>query len=203
MKKFIIIICILAVGFAGGFYLSRSPLFNSFVDHIHVPPNSAQTATDISDKPSDNNSTSITKDEAAAIALHDADINPVSIYNMRSHLDNYYGTDIYDVRFDTEDKQYNYNINKKNGDILAMDYEVDERYLRNMPDNPVSEQEAVNLVARNIQGVHPNDIRLHHDYDDNYLEYDGIVIVDNIRYEFTINADKGIITEWDVDYMAR
>lgn len=200
MKKIIAVICILVVGFAGGFYLSRSPLLSSFTNQKSSAPT---VSTESSGKSADAESGSITEDDAHTIALHDADVSPGAIYNMRSRAENYYGVDIYDVEFDTEDKHYNYNIDRQNGNILAKDYEVDERYLRNLPDNPVSEQQAVDLIVQNIPGAQPNDIRLHRDHDDHYLEYEGKITVDNVRYEFTINADKGIITEWDEDYKTR
>ena len=198
MKKIIAVICILIVGFAGGFYLSRSSLFSSFAKQSPVSSNSARTsAANTSNQTTD---TAITEDDAKAIALHDADVTPNGIYNMRAHAENYYGVDIYDVEFDTEDKQYNYNIDRQNGNVLAMDYEVDERYLRTMPDNFLSEQQAVDLAVRNIPGAQPSDIQLRRDHDDDYLEYEGRAVINNISYEFTINGDKGIITEWDIDY---
>lgn len=198
MKKVIAVICILVIGFIGGFYLSNSSLFNSSNNQKPATASNAPATTN-SNKPATNNG-NITEDEAQTIALHDANVSPNGIYNMRSHAENYYGVDIYDVEFDTEDKQYNYNIDRQNGDIYSMDYEVDDRYLRNLPDNPISEQEAIDLVMQNISGAQTSDIKLRRDHDDHYAEYEGQAIVNNVRYEFTINADKGIIKEWDVDY---
>lgn len=198
MKKIIAVICILIVGFACGFYLSNSQLISPFNTN-----NTKQSSTTL---PVENKSSStgeITEDDAKAIALHDANVDINAIYNMRSHAENYYGIDIYDVEFDTDNTEYNYNIDRQSGTVIAMDYEIDERYLRNLPEKNISQQEAIDLVVKNIPGIQPADVQIRQGHDDHYLEYEGRATLDNTRYEFTINADKGLITEWEIDRKAR
>lgn len=201
MKKFIGAVCILIVGFACGFYLSGLSVFSSFnADNT----NNAQQNTAVSSANGKSSSGSeITEDEARVIALHDAGVDLNAIYNMRVHAENYYGVDIYDVEFDTNDKEYNYNIDRRNGTVIAMDYEIDERYLRDVSGKFISQQEAVDLAVQNIPGAEPADIQIRQEHDDHYSEYEGRAVVDNTHYEFTINADKGIITEWKVDRKVR
>ena len=200
MKKFIGVVCILIVGFACGFYLSGAQVFSSFnTDNTNTKQSAPLPAS--TDKTS--SGSEITEDEARVIALHDANVDLNAIYNLRVHAENYYGIDIYDVEFDTNDKEYNYNIDRQSGAVIAMDYEIDERYLRDVPGKFISQQEAVDLAVQNIPGAKAADIQIRQGHDDHYAEYEGRAVVDNTRYEFTINADKGLITEWEVDRKTR
>lgn len=185
------------VGFACGFYLSGAQVFSSF------NTNTKQSAPLPASTDKTSSGSEITEDEARVIALHDANVDLNAIYNLRVHAENYYGIDIYDVEFDTNDKEYNYNIDRQSGAVIAMDYEIDERYLRDVPGKFISQQEAVDLAVQNIPGAKAADIQIRQGHDDHYAEYEGRAVVDNTRYEFTINADKGLITEWEVDRKAR
>ena len=42
-------------------------------------------------------------------------------------------------------------------------------------------------------------IRTHLDYDDGRLEYEGKIIYNSMEYEFSIDANTGNVTGWDVE----
>ena len=60
----------------------------------------------------------ITRDEAVQIALKDANLTPEEIFDLEAELDQERGTLHYDVDFEKDGKDYDYEIHAETGEIL-------------------------------------------------------------------------------------
>lgn len=138
----------------------------------------------------------ISKDDAINIATESSGLDLSTIYNLNVKAKDYYDLDIYDVEFMADNKEYNYNIDRKTGEIVAMDYEVDKKYFSHLTGKPITEEDARNLIADKVSGVSAKSIQLVSDHEDNYEQFEGKFMHDNIEYEFKINKDTGVIVEW-------
>ena len=70
--------------------------------------------------------TLLTADEAIAIALKDAGLQKDQIRDLDAELDNDNGTPHYDVDFEKDNRDYDYEIHAETGKILSWDQERDD-----------------------------------------------------------------------------
>ncbi len=203
-----IVLCILVVGFFAGYKISGADL-NFLVDDKKTATQSAVLPQSSSTDKNSNtqnrktqvqdNNGSISVEEAKQIAVEDAGIDENNIYKMRARQENYYGVDIYDVDFESGSKEYSYNIDIATGDIIAKDYEVSDRYWKNIQGKQISEQEAVDLVLNEIGGGSPQDVQMKVEHDDGRVMYEGRTAYNGVKYEFEIDGDSGMIVDWKMD----
>lgn len=78
---------------------------------------------------------------------------------METKIENYYGKDVYDIEFNVDNKEYNYNVDMYSGEILSMDYEIDKRYYAKLTGNSIDEIDAIKLVKTQIPNCNTNDIK--------------------------------------------
>ena len=87
---------------------------------------------------------------AFMIALDDADVPHDDAYNIKVEQDGDNGIPVYDIEFETNYGDYDYEIAIENGAIVKADYEVDEQWLDRLGGNPVSVEEAKNIVLEKV-----------------------------------------------------
>ena len=129
----------------------------------------------------------------------------------------------YDVQFSVDEKEYSYDINGANGEILSADVETNGTAAQNntagktddtagtnsgTDDTPstnsgtaaadvaVSEADARAAALERVPGATDADIRMELEYDDGYYIYEGDVIYDQKEYEFEIDAQTGNFLKW-------
>lgn len=68
-------------------------------------------------------------------------------YNIKNETDRDHGIPIYDIEFETEYGDYDFEIAIDGGRIVGADYEVDEERLNTLSGSPVSMEEATEIVA--------------------------------------------------------
>ena len=135
------------------------------------------------------------------------------------------GRKVYEVRFDVEGTEYDYEISGRDGQILSADTEristvdttdragttdtagtadtagtTDKEKSGNSQNNAealgISIEEAEKIALERVPGASENDIRIQSDYDDGKYKYEGDIIYDGKEYEFEIDASTGTILEW-------
>ena len=135
------------------------------------------------------------------------------------------GRKVYEVRFDVEGTEYDYEISGRDGQILSADTEristvdttdragttdtagtadtagtTDKEKSGNSQNNAqalgISIEEAEKIALERVPGASENDIRIQSDYDDGKYKYEGDFIYDGKEYEFDIDASTGTILEW-------
>ena len=158
----------------------------------------------------------IGKEAALEAALADAGVRESDTTRLRvsSEIDD--GRKVYEVRFDVEGTEYDYEISGRDGQILSADTEristvdttgtadtagtTDKEKSGNSQNNAealgISIEEAEKIALERVPGASENDIRIQSDYDDGKYKYEGDIIYDGKEYEFEIDASTGTILEW-------
>lgn len=142
----------------------------------------------------------IDADQALSIALEDAGVSKDDLFSYKTERDRDDGMSIYEIEFETEYGDYSYEIAADGGRIMGIDFEVNERWFRSAEGAPVTEDEAKALVQSYVSGSATEDIYIREDRDDGRSYYEGDLRHDGVRYEFEIDQNTGIITDWSTDY---
>ena len=142
----------------------------------------------------------IDAEQALSIALADAGVSEDDIYSYKTERDRDDGMSVYEVEFETDYCDYSYEIETDGGRIISADYDVDDRYIRSLEDSPITEEDAKAIVQSKVPGSSSEDIRIREERDDGRSYYEGDLRYDGVRYEFEIDQNTGIITDWSADY---
>ena len=161
------------------------------------PAPSAQTAPAGQSAPA---SGEISGDEALAIALDNASVPEPNAYNVKVERDGDNGIPIWDIEFETEYGDYDFEVAISGGRIVGADYEVDEEWLDRLSRHgggPLSAGQAQDIVAAKAPDASSFLIREEHS--DGRLCYEGEAYGDDIKYEFELDAATGVIYDWNAD----
>lgn len=141
----------------------------------------------------------ISTDNALSIALNYAGVSADQAYNVKIDRDKDAAIPVYDVEFETNDSDYDVEVDMHSGDIVSSDYEVKDEWARRQAWNPMSMTEAKNLVLSKVPDASPQDVQLRQDIDDGAPRYEGRLLTGTMYYEFEIDPDTGIILDWKAD----
>lgn len=141
----------------------------------------------------------ISTDNALSIALNYAGVSADQAYNVKIDRDEDAAIPVYDVEFETNDSDYDVEVDMHSGDIVSSDYEVKDEWARRQAWNPMSMTEAKNLVLSKVPDASPQDVQLRQDIDDGAPRYEGRLLTGTMYYEFEIDPDTGIILDWKAD----
>lgn len=141
----------------------------------------------------------ISTDNALSIALNYAGVSADQAYNVKIDRDKDAAIPVYDVEFETNDSDYDVEVDMHSGDIVSSDYEVKDEWARRQAWNPMSMTEAKNLVLSKVPDASPQDVQLRQDIDDGAPRYEGRLLTGTMYYEFEIDPDMGIILDWKAD----
>lgn len=153
---------------------------------------------------------SIGSDAAVSAALRDAGLKREDALRIESDFDRENGKYIFNVKFDADGKEYEYDINAKTGEIIDKDIENDKK-------TPVTSKaseaestkasadkdadiEKAKQIALSDAGVSAADaefIKAKADIDDGIKVFDIEFIAGSKEYEYEINASSGRIIEKD------
>ena len=141
----------------------------------------------------------ISGDEALAIALDNASVPEPNAYNVKVERDGDNGIPIWDIEFETEYGDYDFEVAISGGRIVGADYEVDDEWLDRLGGSPVTAEEAKTLLAGKAPGASAGDIALREERSDGRTRYEGEFYGDGIKYEFELDAATGVIYDWNAD----
>lgn len=141
----------------------------------------------------------ISRKEVLAIALDNAGVPEGDAYNIKNETDRDHGIPIYDIEFETEYGDYDFEIAMDSGRIVGADYEVDEEWLDALGGNPVTAEEAASIVAGKIPGASAADVSVREESGDGRGRYEGELFLDGMKYEFEIDPQTGRIFDWNAD----
>lgn len=142
------------------------------------------------------------KEAALQTALKDAGVSEADASRIRVTMDRDDGMIVYEVQFDVNQTEYDYEILADNGQIISADIERWDDESRGgqnlMADAAVAvgSDEAAETALAKVPGASERDIRIELDYDDGRYKYEGNIIYSGTEYEFEIDADSGKILEW-------
>ena len=141
----------------------------------------------------------ISREEALAIALDNAGVPEGDAYNIKNETDRDHGIPIYDIEFETEYGDYDFEIAIDGGRIVGADYEVDEEWLDALGGSQVSLEEAAAIAAGKVPGSSAADVTIWEESGDGRGRYEGELSFDSMKFEFEIDPQTGIIFDWNAD----
>lgn len=141
----------------------------------------------------------ITGEQALDLAMENAGVSADDAYNIKVEKDGDNGIPIYDIEFETHYGDYNFEVAIEDGRIVGADYEVDEEWIRRLGEKSISAEQAKDLIQSKIPGVPRDEIRIWEERGDGRIRFEGEVYHQNIKYEFEIDAQTGVIFDWNAD----
>ena len=148
----------------------------------------------------------ITVDQAKEIALKNANLTNDQVSFIRTETDFDNGLEKYDIEFYHENKEYDYEINAINGEIIEYDYDVENYNVSEKQEVSVNPSEITLEQAKDIALKHANlssdqvtFVRDKIDFDNGVKKYDIEFYYENKEYDYEINAINGEIIEYDYD----
>lgn len=141
----------------------------------------------------------ISREEALAIALANAGVPEGDAYNVKTETDSDNGIPLYDIEFETDYGDYDFEVAMADGRIVGADYEVDEEWLDALDGSPVTAEEAASIVAGKVSGASAADVSVWKESGDGRGRYEGELFLDGMKYEFEIDPQTGRIFDWNAD----
>ena len=141
----------------------------------------------------------ISREEALAIALANAGVPEGDAYNVKNETDSDNGIPIYDIEFETDYGDYDFEVAMADGRIVGADYEVDEEWLDALDGSPVTAEEATSIVAGKVSGASAADVSVWEESGDGRGRYEGELFLDGTKYEFELDPRTGRIFDWTAD----
>ena len=136
--------------------------------------------------------------KAKEIALAHAKVKEADAKFTKVKLDKDDGKAEYEIEFYVGKKEYDYDIDAVTGAVKK--YEVDavsQASCKVSDKDMISEKAAKDTALAKVPGASQSDIRKFKlDKDNGKLEYDGTIVFGGKKFEFSIDAKSGKITEW-------
>ena len=150
----------------------------------------------------------LTAREAETIAIEHAQVGGTEVILLPTELD--YDDGAYEVEFFSGDKEYEYKINAKTGEILHSKVETEPASAPQQPvatEPPAAEEkltrEWAEEIALNHAGLTKDQVtrlKTEFDYDDGRPEYSVEFRHNGWEYDYEIHAQTGKILDWDKEY---
>ena len=151
-------------------------------------------------------------EKAKEIALSDLGVSAADVVFKKTELDFENRTMVYEIEFVNNNVEYEYVIDALDGEIIYVDREYERKNSTYNPqpstnvdnagmNNLIGEAKAKQIALANA-GVSESQIkglRIVRDYDDGIVKYEIDFYVDNIEYEYEINAKTGAIIKVEKD----
>lgn len=168
-----------------------------------APESAVSVAPEQQEVPSDSSASQtsgeIDQDKALSIAMENASVPEDDAYNIKVERDGDNSIPIYDIEFETDYGDYDFEVAIDDGRIVGADYEVNEEWLSRLGGSPVSQEDAKIIAASKIPGSSREDIRIQEEGDDGRTRYEGWCQFNNMEYEFEMDPETGIIFDWNAD----
>ena len=164
-----------------------------------------QNAAGTTDQTGSNSGTQdIGEDAALQAALEAAGVSESDASRLRISKDRDDGRVVYEIRFDVDQTEYDYDVLASDGQILSSDVELrnddrdddDDRNRGSNADVAISREEAIDIALAKVPGATESDIRIELDHDDGRYKYEGNIIYERVEYDFEIDANSGDVLEW-------
>ena len=120
-------------------------------------------------------------------------------YNVKNETDSDNGIPLYDIEFETDYGDYDFEVAMADGRIVGADYEVDEEWLDALGGSPITVEEAADIVAGKVSGADAADVSVREESGDGRGRYEGELFLDDMKYEFEIDPQTGRIFDWTAD----
>ncbi len=150
----------------------------------------------------------ISADEAKRIALEHAGLSESEVWDLEAERDVERGVQVYDVSFETEGYDYDYDINAVTGEIVRADKERDRNNKSSQPAKTTAAttaqstdyigEEAAKKAAFDHAGLKESDVwelKCKLEREDGIMVYDISFETDGYDYDYEINATTGAVVK--------
>ncbi len=167
--------------------------------------NGQQSNNSVGNQQSNSGETSITLEEAKQIALNHAGLSSSQVSFIKSEMDFDDRIKKYDIEFCYQNKEYDYEINATNGQILGYDYDVENYTIQdNQTVNTtiaISTEKVKEIVLNhaNLTSSQVSFVKTELDFDDGMQKYEIEFYFNNKEYNYEIDANTGNILKYEVD----
>jgi uncharacterized membrane protein YkoI len=141
-------------------------------------------------------SSSIGTENAKNFAFADAGVDPVSASNVRAEFDYEHGQFVYEVEFVSGNSEYEYWVKASDGTVVKKQVEIITKDGSNVVATAEISLDKAKEIALADAGLIITDVTFTEeklDVDDGTSVYDIDFFVDNVEYEYEINAVTGAI----------
>ena len=129
--------------------------------------------------------------QAAKSAIAQAGVE--NAYDVEAELDYEKGKPVYEVEFESNGREYDYDINAETGAVVKSEKETTTE------DIGKEKAKEIALQHAGVAETETTRLRVERDYDDGRLEYQIEFRVGNKEYEYEVDAKTGNIHERDFD----
>ena len=172
-------------------------------EKLSTNQSSSTTSSSSSSSTTNNNSSTsnlLGKDKVKSIVLADAGVASTDAEFTKIKLEYEDGVQVYDVKFVTSSMEYEYEIHAKDGTIHERSSEKLETA---KPSSNYIGVDSAKNTALNHAGLSASSVtftKAKLENDDGISVYEIEFRQGQMEYEYTIDATKGTILEWDKDY---
>ncbi len=152
----------------------------------------------------DNNNGYIGVEAAKQKALDDAGVKAEDAVFLKAHYDSDDIVPHYDVKFETNGYEYEYELKASDGSVLEKDVDKERKPVNSAPDsNEYISSDKAKSIAFDHASVKAADVKFSKaelDRDDLIVHYDVEFVVGDFEYEYEINAESGKVIAFDKEY---
>lgn len=143
----------------------------------------------------------ITKEKAVEIALKQAGLKAEEVEFIKAELDKEKGRNVYDVEFYKGNIEYDFEIDPKTGAVLKSDYDVENYTIPGSSVAKISLEKAKETALKQagVDAAKAKFVKAELDIENGVLLYDIEFYVDNVEYDFEIDAKTGKVLDFDKD----
>lgn len=173
-------------------------------EKLSTNQSSSTTSSSSSSSTTNNNSSTsnlLGKEKVKSIVLSDAGVASTDAEFTKIKLEYEDGVQVYDVKFMTSSMEYEYEIHAKDGTIRERSSEKLE--IAKQPSSNYIGVDSAKNTALNHAGLSAGSVtftKAKLENDDGISVYEIEFRQGQMEYEYTIDATKGTILEWDKDY---
>lgn len=141
----------------------------------------------------------ITVEEAKAKALAHAGLEEKQVTFTQAKQDWDDGRPVYEVEFRTDTAEYEYELDAATGEAVSFEYELKKasRPTSTGSGAYIGEEKARSIAIAQVSGAAAQNVsRLKLDYDDRRPVYEVTLTVEQLRYEFELDAYTGTLLAW-------
>ena len=118
-------------------------------------------------------------------------------YNVKNETDSDNGIPLFDIEFETDYGDYDFEVAIADGRIVGADYEVDEEWLDTLGGSPVTVEGAAVIVAGKVPGADAADVSVQEESEDGRDRFEGVLFFGDMKYVFEIEPQTGKIFDWN------
>ncbi len=138
----------------------------------------------------------LNQDEALDIALSHSKVDRHDLSKLKIERDREDDITVFKLEFETTYGDFDYCVTVNSGDIIKIDYEIDEDKLRLAPGvGSVDADGARRLAASQARGADPSSVRLKAEGESREKRYEAVFFANGMKYEIEINAAHGVIID--------